>query len=95
METFASNFAPLGTAFGWLLLLLISLASLIPSGRANLLGPLFALPSGLGNLCLDRSIAGGYGMGEPSLSQWVFFFAPFIFSALSIGLWTWKVRRRH
>jgi hypothetical protein len=95
MLTFlASSFDPLWALGAWAVLMLISVASLIPSARAHWSGPLLALPALLCNLRLDRSIAAGQGVGDPTPLQWLIFFAPMILSAASIGVWIWLAQRR-
>jgi hypothetical protein len=89
-----SNFAPLWDAAAWWLLLASAIVSLFASTRAHWLGPLLAAPAMVFIWLLDRSIAAGYGMGPPTVGQWLAFFAPAVVGLLSIGMWAWKFRRR-
>jgi hypothetical protein len=94
MVTLASNFSLLGDVAAWWLLLLSAFVSVFPSMRAHWAGPLLAAPALLCNLMLERSIAAGSGMGDPSAGQWLTFLAPAIIGSLSFGVWGWAVWRR-
>jgi hypothetical protein len=90
----ASSFAPIGDVAAWWLLLVSAIASVLPALRGHWLGPLLAAPAILGIWFVDRSIAAGYGRGDPRTGQWLAFIAPFIVGLLSIGVWAWMFWQR-